>query len=91
MSKLVSMRLDDDVVTMIENYEGRNFTDKFQNLVSFYVRQLPEAEARLERLKKQSSAEYEKIIKFQDVYKFLTKLDLQARSLLLDVELLKKE
>lgn len=33
MSKLVSMRLDDDVISMVEAAEGKNFTDKFQRLI----------------------------------------------------------
>lgn len=33
MSKLVSMRLDDDVIAIVEAVEGKNFTDKFQRLI----------------------------------------------------------
>ena len=33
MSKLVSMRLDDDIVDLINAQEGKSFTDKFQRLV----------------------------------------------------------
>ena len=35
MSKLVSIRLDDDVLDVIEHFEGKTFTEKFHNLIRF--------------------------------------------------------
>lgn len=57
MSKLVSIRLDDDVVRMIESVDGKNFTEKFHNLVRDSFREYERVQARFESLRS-SSDEY---------------------------------
>lgn len=55
MAKTVrTMRLSDEIIGIIENQEGETFTEKFENLVSISIRELPE--------KKRQLAEYQRII-----------------------------
>ncbi len=36
MSKLVSIRLEDDALRMVEMMDGKNFTEKFHNLIRWH-------------------------------------------------------
>ena len=48
-----SMRFSDDVIEMIESQQGRNFSEKFENLVTRCMWELPEKERRISELDKQ--------------------------------------
>ena len=48
-----SMRFSDDVIEMIESQQGRNFSEKFENLVTRCMWELPEKEKQLAELDKQ--------------------------------------
>lgn len=55
MAKTVrTMRLSDEIIGIIESQEGETFTEKFENLVSISIRELPE--------KKRQLAEYQRMI-----------------------------
>ncbi len=90
MSKLVSMRLDDDVIALIDSFKGKNFTDKFQNLVRFYNHSLPVARADYKRLIEQSELELVNINKYKDIYRYLSRLSAQLAIFMADLEELKK-
>lgn len=48
-----SIRFSDELAELIDRQVGRNFTEKFENLVTRCVWELPQKEAELERLQKQ--------------------------------------
>ena len=48
-----SMRFSDDVIEMIESQAGRNFSEKFENLVTRCMWELPEKERQIEELDKE--------------------------------------
>ncbi len=48
-----SMRFSDDVIEMIESQQGRNFSEKFENLVTRCMWELPEKEKRIAELDKE--------------------------------------
>lgn len=64
MSKLVSIRLDDDVVEMIETVKGKNFTEKFHNLVRNSFREYERIQKNYDFLRS-SSEDYRSQILFQ--------------------------
>lgn len=86
MSKLVSMRIDDDVVEIINSFHGKNFTDKFQNLVRFYSEQLPTAQARYQCSKERTAKEYKKLEEYTAVSKYLSKLNIELGLFLTELE-----
>ncbi len=47
-----NMRFSDEVIEMIENQAGRNFTEKFENLVTRCVWELPNKETEIKKLDK---------------------------------------
>lgn len=51
-----TLRLSDDIIRLIEEQPGENFTEKFELLVMKCIQELPEAEARLKTLEKQIKA-----------------------------------
>lgn len=50
-----SIRFSDELAELIDRQVGRTFTEKFENLVTRCVWELPEKEAELERLEKEIS------------------------------------
>lgn len=49
-NNLKSVRLSDDVLSIVESYEGNGFNQKFENLVIDFKKTLPEREAYKESL-----------------------------------------
>ncbi len=47
-----NMRFSDEVIEMIESQAGRNFTEKFENLVTRCVWELPNKENEIKKLDK---------------------------------------
>lgn len=50
-----SIRFSDELAELIERQAGRSFTEKFENLVTRYVWELPQKEAELKRLDQEIS------------------------------------
>ena len=52
-SNIRSMRFSDDVIEMIESQQGENFSQKFENLVTRCMWELPAKERELRRVDQQ--------------------------------------
>lgn len=63
-----SMRFSDDVIEMIESQQGRNFSEKFENLVTRCMWELPEKERRIAELDKEIKDLCDKIRVLQAKY-----------------------
>lgn len=63
-----SMRFSDDVIEMIESQQGRNFSEKFENLVTRCMWELPEKERRIAELDKDIKEKCDIIRDLQDKY-----------------------
>lgn len=58
-----SMRFSDDMIEMIESQEGRNFSEKFENLVTRCMWELPEKEMQLEAVSNELARKREQLLK----------------------------
>ena len=58
-----SMRFSDDMIEMIEAQQGRNFSEKFENLVTRCMWELPEKEKRLAVLDEEIKRKNEQLLK----------------------------
>lgn len=56
-----SMRFSDTVIDMIERQQGRNFTEKFDNLVTRCMWELPRKEEELADLQRRIERERERL------------------------------
>lgn len=56
-----TLRLSDDIIRLIEEQPGDNFTEKFELLVMKCVQELPEAEAQLQRVRDQIADERKRL------------------------------
>ena len=56
-----TLRLSDDIVRLIEEQPGDNFTAKFELLVMKCVQELPEAQAQLQRVRNQIADERKRL------------------------------
>ena len=56
-----SIRISDDMAELIDQQVGNNFTEKWENLVTRCIWELPAQEQRREEVKKQIAAEKEKL------------------------------
>ena len=63
-----SMRFSDDVIEMIESQAGRNFSEKFENLVTRCMWELPEKEKRVKELDKAIMRRYDELNKLRERY-----------------------
>ena len=96
---LKSVRLSDQVMDYVINFEGEGFNQKFENLVLFCMEQEESKKQRITLLDQQIARQYKKLYAFQqlsseigDVRRALTHLERQANdlSVLMD-KLLKDE
>lgn len=96
---LKSVRLSDQVMDYVINFEGEGFNQKFENLVLFCMEQEESKKQRITLLDQQIARQYKKLYALQqlsseigDVRKALTHLERQANdlSVLMD-KLLKDE
>ncbi len=86
MSKLVSMRLDDDVVKIIESVEGKNFTEKFHNFCRFEHDHYIRLSNDVNWFKKQRSSLLDDINKYRSVVRRLSYLSGKIEDLIIYVE-----
>lgn len=56
-----SIRISDDILELIEQQAGNNFTEKWENLVTRCVWELPQKEKELERIQEQIRRENENL------------------------------
>lgn len=63
-----SIRISDDMAELIDRQAGANFTEKWENLVTRCVWELPQKEEQLQRIQHQIQNETEKLYKLIDYY-----------------------
>ena len=56
-----SMRFSDDMIEMIESQQGNNFSEKFENLVTRCMWELPEKEKKIKKLDKDIESKYREL------------------------------
>lgn len=67
-SNIRSIRISDDMLELIEQQAGNNFTEKWENLVTRCIWELPAQEQRLEEVKKQIKNEQERLDQLNTLY-----------------------
>ena len=88
-SNIRSMRFSDDIIEMIESQQGRNFSEKFENLVTRCMWELPEKEkqiAELDKEIKKRQAKLEKLSwnlvhRFDAAYQSVISLEAQIKAI----------
>ena len=87
-SNLKSVRLSDQVIDYVINFEGDGFNQKFENLVLFCMEQEETKKQRITLLDQQIAKQYKKLYALQqlsseigDVRRALTHLERQANDL----------
>lgn len=63
-----NIRISDQMAELIDQQVGSNFTEKWENLVTRCVWELPQAERRLENIKKEIQEEKDRLYKLHDLY-----------------------
>ena len=56
-----SIRFSDELAELIDRQIGRNFTEKFENLVTRCIWELPQKEAELERIQEEITQERQRL------------------------------
>ncbi len=62
-----SFRFDDDIMAIIEAFDGNNFSEKFDNIVKYCFIKVPEAKAKLDDLEKQIDEKKKELIELTDL------------------------
>lgn len=80
-SNIRSIRISDDMLELIEQQAGNNFTEKWENLVTRCIWELPMQEQKLEQIQKQIQNEGERLNNLHTLYGKLNRViyDLQAK------------
>lgn len=73
-----SIRFSDDLAQLIEQQAGNNFTEKYENLITRCVWELPQKEAELKRIQEEIQQERKRLA---DLRKRQRKLDQTINSL----------
>lgn len=71
-----SIRFSDEMAELIDRQVGRTFTEKFENLVTRCVWELPHQEKRLEKIKEKIRQEEQKLYDLQKATEQLKRLSL---------------
>jgi DNA polymerase III epsilon subunit-like protein len=64
--KPTTMRFDEEVEALIENYKGNNFSEKFHNLVYDFKKSIPDREKKLKELDDEISEKKIELKKLSD-------------------------
>ena len=64
-NKIRSMRFSDEIIEMIESQQGENFSQKFENLVTRCMWELPNKERDLRRVEQQLDKQRHELQKMQ--------------------------
>jgi len=75
-----SIRFSDDLAELIDQQAGSTFTEKFENLITRCVWELPQKEAELEQIQKKISEERERLHKLQKATEELRRLEQDIKS-----------
>lgn len=75
-----SIRFSDELAELIDRQVGRTFTEKFENLVTRCVWELPRQEERLKNIQEQIKKERERLDSLQRATKELQILETDIRS-----------
>jgi len=70
-----SIRFSDELAELIGRQVGDTFTEKFENLITRCVWELPQKEAELKQLQKRINEERERLYKFQKATEELRRLE----------------
>lgn len=63
-----SIRISDDMAELIDRQAGANFTEKWENLVTRCVWELPQKEEQLQQIQKQIEKERERLCNLSNLY-----------------------
>lgn len=67
-----SIRISDDMAALIEQQAGNNFTEKWENLVTRCVWELPEKEQRIKNMMELAEKKKEEIQELNEIHKEIT-------------------
>jgi len=70
-----SIRFSDELAELIDRQAGKTFTEKFENLITRCVWELPKKEEQLKRIQEQIKEEQERLYKFQKATEELRRLE----------------
>lgn len=73
-SNIRSIRISDDMLELIEQQAGNNFTEKWENLVTRCVWELPAQEQRLEEVERQIQHARERLKNLHELYRKLNSI-----------------
>jgi len=75
-----SIRFSDELAELIDRQAGRSFTEKFENLITRCVWELPKQEQRLEEIQEQIKQEQERLYNLQRATEELRMLERDIKS-----------
>ena len=70
-----SIRFSDDLAELIEQQVGNSFTEKYENLITRCVWELPQKEAELKRIQEQIILEQKRLYNLQDTVQKLQQME----------------
>ncbi len=75
-----SIRFSDELAELIDRQAGSTFTEKFENLITRCVWELPRKEEQLKQIQKQISKERERLFRLQKATEELRRLEQDIKS-----------
>ncbi len=75
-----SIRFSDELAELIDRQAGSTFTEKFENLITRCVWELPRKEEQLKQIQKQISEERERLFRLQKATEELRRLEQDIKS-----------
>lgn len=85
-----SIRFLDELAELIDRQNGRTFTEKFENLVTLCVWELPQREEQLKNIQTQIEQERKKLINLQRETQLLIALEADIKNIQRNFEIVKK-
>jgi len=67
-NKIRSIRISDDIAELIDRQAGANFTEKWENLITRCVWELPQKEEYLKQIQQQIKHEQERLQNLNNLY-----------------------
>lgn len=77
----ITMRLDDEVKSLIESCEGSSFTEKFETVVHEYFRTIPEREKKLKNVESEIAVKQNELKKLTERINLARELESKIQSL----------
>lgn len=75
-----SIRFSDELAELIDRQVGKTFTEKFENLVTRCVWELPQKEEQLKQIQKQIEQERKRLYDLQQATKMLRQLEIDIKN-----------